>query len=229
VTLCRLREHTPFPDPQTALDDPNGLLAAGGDLSPKRLLNAYRNGIFPWFAPNEPILWWSPDPRAVLFPEKLHISRSFRRQINKQPYQLTMNRAFPAVIRACAKPRDDDGDTWITPQMIAAYTRLHQVGYAHSVEVWSGEQLVGGLYGVWIRQLFCAESMFRRANNASKFAIYHLVERFRHHQGKLIDIQIMSPHLKAMGAEEIPRSEYINQVRQWTTTAPPPVLDSLQS
>ena len=157
-----------FPDPGYALEEPNGLLAVGGDLSPARLLNAYRQGIFPWYSNDQPILWWSPDPRAVLFPDKFRISRSLRKTLRKCPFRVTLDTAFAAVIDACSKPRGDNDGTWITDEMKQAYVQLHRIGFAHSVECWEGDELVGGLYGVSMGKVFFGESMFARTSDASE-------------------------------------------------------------
>ncbi len=201
----------PFPPIQLALDEPNGLLAAGGDLSPERLLSAYRQGIFPWYSEGEPILWWSPAPRAVLFPNELQIPRSLKKRVRQHPFQITLNRDFPAVIRSCAAPRRNstqEPGTWITEEMAEAYIRLHQMGFAHSIECWEGGELAGGLYGVSIGHLFCGESMFSRSSDASKIALLALVEKALEVGIGLIDIQMMTPHLQRMGAREISRTEY---------------------
>jgi leucyl/phenylalanyl-tRNA--protein transferase len=176
-------------------------------------LNAYHNGIFPWFGDDEPFLWWSPDPRGVLFPNKLHIGRSLRRHINKKPYQASINRAFIEVMQQCASPRKDTSDTWITESMMEAYFQMHKLGYAHSFEIWQNDSLVGGLYGIQTAQVFCAESMFHTANNASKFAIINLVDYCLQNNIQLIDIQMISPHLLQMGAEEISRDEYLQLIK----------------
>lgn len=167
---------TLFPPVEKALADPNGLLAFGGDLSPGRVLAAYRDGIFPWYSPGDPILWWSPDPRAILHPEALHISRSLHKFMRKQPFYITLNYAFAAVIHACAHARQEG--TWISLEMIAAYCTLHQQGHAHSIEVWQNDELVGGLYGIAQVKLFCGESMFSTRDNASKCALVALVTHF---------------------------------------------------
>lgn len=207
----------PFPPLHLALEEPNGLLAIGGDLSPQRLLNAYCRGIFPWYSEGEPILWWSPAPRAVLFPEELTLPRSLKKRIRQQPFTVTLNRAFEAVITACAAPRKDhhQNGTWITEEMKQAYIQLHQWGYAHSVECWEDDQLVGGLYGVHIGQLFCGESMFTRANDASKIALVTLLTTLKAGKIKLVDIQMMTPHLQQLGAREISRIEYQRQLAKW--------------
>jgi leucyl/phenylalanyl-tRNA---protein transferase len=211
-----------FPPPQNALRDPNGLLAIGGDLSVERLVAAYQHGIFPWFDSDQgPILWWSPDPRAVIEPAALRISRSLRRTIARNTYRVTLDTAFAEVIRGCAAPRRNATGTWITPRMQHAYCRLHQFGYAHSVETWCDEQLVGGLYGVALGRMFFGESMFSRADDASKVAFACLGRRLSSHDYRLIDCQVMNPHLRSLGAMEMPRREFleiIQQNRQYATT-----------
>ena len=204
-----------FPDASSALRDPNGLLAIGGDLSAGRLINAYQRGIFPWFNAGQPILWWSPDPRCVLVPEKLRISYSLRKVLRKNKFLVTFNRAFQQVIEACAEPRKGITDTWITRGMISAYTELHQSGYAHSVECWHGNSLAGGLYGVAIGRIFFGESMFSRESDASKVALVHLTQQVRARNFRLIDCQVYSHHLQNLGAEPMPRNMYINILRQY--------------
>ncbi len=198
-----------FPPVEEALDSPNGLLAIGGDLSPTRLLTAYQHGIFPWYNLGEPILWWSPNPRLVLFPEKLRISRSLRRTLQKGVFRVTFDQAFNQVIDACAAPRKQVEGTWITPEMKAAYSRLHELGYAHSVESWDQDGLAGGLYGVAIGRVFFGESMFYRRTDASKVAFVALVESLKRWQYALIDCQVRTAHLISLGAEEIPRTKFI--------------------
>lgn len=203
-----------FPDISLALSDPNGLLAAGGDLSPQRLLEAYSSGIFPWFEEGQPVLWWSPDPRMVLFPEDLRVSKSLYKVINKSHYTVTMDRAFSEVIACCAQPRGDSPGTWITDDMQAAYTQLFDAGHAHSVEVWSDGDLVGGLYGVALGQLFFGESMFSFQSNASKIALVNLVKQLQQWNYKLIDCQVSSEHLESLGAVEISRDEFRRQLHE---------------
>jgi len=200
---------TDFPNVSLALRDPEGLLAVGGDLSIERLLNAYQRGIFPWYSGDQPILWWSPDPRSVLFPHKLHISRSLRKTLRKQLFTITFDTAFADVIRACSEPRADGLGTWITDEMQQAYLRLHQAGYAHSVECWLKGELVGGLYGVAMGKVFFGESMFSRVTDASKVAFVFLVRQLQRWQFELIDCQIQTAYLNQFGAELIPRSEFI--------------------
>jgi leucyl/phenylalanyl-tRNA--protein transferase len=204
-----------FPDPRTALREPNGLLAAGGDLSPERLLIAYSMGIFPWFNEGEPILWWSPDPRTVLFPGEVHISRSLAKLLKKQPFSFTCNHCFAEVIEACAQPRAGQPGTWITDTMKSAYLSLHQLGHAHSLECWRDGQLVGGIYGVLMNNCFFGESMFSRVDNASK-ALLVEVDRYylQQQQFRLLDCQVSSAHLLSMGAVEIPRSRFIQLIQQ---------------
>ncbi len=267
-----LTDNSPFPPVESALRSPNGLLAAGGDLSASRLLEAYRHGIFPWFNPGEPILWWSPDPRMVLIPGEFKTSRSLARVLRNTSYEVRIDTAFEQVMRACAAPRDQhrdshpggcetmrdgvrsgssrpaalpapegsaspcQGGTWIGEDMIAAYCALHQLGYAHSVEVWMEGKLAGGLYGVGIGQMFYGESMFSRVSNASKIALAHLarqLERWR--RGPLrpgsgqastglgtgmIDCQMNTPHLASLGAREIPRNEFIARLQELVHCAP---------
>ena len=203
-----------FPAVEQALDEPDGLLAAGGDLSPERLQLAYRRGIFPWFDDDQPILWWSPNPRCVLLPEQLHCSRSLRKLLRKQRFEVTLDQAFEAVITACAGTRDGQPGTWITPAMQQAYCELHQLGVAHSVEVWQQEQLVGGLYGLAIGRVFFGESMFSHASNASKVGFIRLVEQLQRWGYALIDCQVDSEHLQSLGATTIPRAEFIDLLEQ---------------
>ncbi len=200
---------TPFPDPALAETDPDGLLAVGGDLSPQRLVNAYRQGIFPWYSAGQPILWWSPDPRMVLFPERLHLSRSLRKRLRRGTFEVTFDRDFGAVIRACAAPREDQGGTWITEQMIEAYEGLHRLGLAHSVESWHQGELVGGLYGVALGSLFFGESMFSTMSDASKVAFVRLVRTLQSAGCPLIDCQVYTDHLASLGAEPIPRARFL--------------------
>lgn len=201
-------ESVTFPPVEYALDEPNGLLALGGDLSPEWLMSAYQNGIFPWFSPDDPILWWSPNPRAVLVPQELHISRSMKKFLRKTRFRVTLNSAFSQVIAACANERNEG--TWIVPSIQRAYLQLHQQNRAHSVEVWEDDGLVGGLYGVDQGALFCGESMFSRRDNASKLALYALCQHFVNYGGKLIDCQILNDHTESLGAIEISRPDYLH-------------------
>lgn len=190
--------------------EPDGLLAVGGDLSPERLLLAYRTGIFPWYSSDTPILWWSPDPRLVLFPSEIKISRSLGRVLKKKRYRVTFDRAFRTVMQTCGAIRRKDGEgTWIVPEMVDAYCRLHELGHAHSVESWEGEELVGGLYGVALGRVFFGESMFALRPDASKVALVHLVNRLRERRYELIDCQVTTAHLKRLGAREIPRGLFL--------------------
>lgn len=198
-----------FPDVSLALREPDGLLAVGGDLGTERLLSAYRHGIFPWYSSEQPILWWSPDPRTVLFPAALKVSRSLRKTLNSQRFQVTLDTAFDAVIAGCAEPRADSNGTWISRDMIDAYGRLHTQGHAHSVECRRDGRLVGGLYGVAIGRVFFGESMFSREANASKVAFCQLVRQLTAWGFGLIDCQVYSAHLASLGAEEIPRQQFV--------------------
>jgi len=209
-----------FPDPASALSWPNGLLAAGGDLSPERLLAAYRLGIFPWYESGQPILWWCPDPRAVIFPRELHVSRRLRRFLARAPFEASFDREFAAVVRGCARTEDPGVGTWITPEMFAAYARLHVLGHAHSVEIWAGDELVGGLYGVAIGKVFFAESMFSRRTNASKAAMVFLAQELCARGFLVMDCQLPSSHLVTMGAREIPRREFLELVARSVAGAP---------
>ncbi len=214
-----------FPPLETALVKPNGLLAAGGDLSPERLLEAYHSGIFPWFNANETILWWSPDPRMVLFPSELRISRSLNKILRNSNYEVRVDSAFSQVIQACAEPRKGQSGTWIHSDMVSAYTVLHEMGLAHSVETWVGGELVGGLYGIAQGKMFFGESMFSRTHDASKIAFVHLVKQLERWNFKMIDCQMKTAHLASFGAREIPRKEfsqklkelvnYSNQIKKW--------------
>ncbi len=202
--------------PPVDLSTPEGLLAVGGDLRPERLLEAYRHGIFPWYNDDQPILWWSPDPRTVLFPEKLHVSRSLKRSLRPGLFSVTLDTKFREVMLGCAEPRTQypDGGTWITAEMLDAYTKLHEQGYAHSVETWQEGQLVGGLYGVALGSAFFAESMFTRVPDASKVALVSLVRQLQAWDFRIIDCQQASPHVLRFGAEEIPRREFLDHLAE---------------
>ncbi len=210
----------PFPPVAHAETDPNGLLAVGGDLSPARLLNAYRSGIFPWYSTGQPLLWWSPDPRTILYPEAIRISRSLQKRLRSGVFELSIDREFSQVIRGCAEPRRDHPETWITPEMAAAYEELHRGGHAHSIEVWQGEELVGGLYGVALGCVFYGESMFSRRSNASKAALVWLCRHLHVWGYRVIDCQIHSPHLVSMGAQEVTRGRFIEMLQRWAPQAP---------
>jgi leucyl/phenylalanyl-tRNA--protein transferase len=205
-----------FPPVTKALRNPNGLLAAGADLSPERLLDAYARGIFPWFGEDDPLLWWSPDPRMVLWLRELHVSRSLRRTIRTGRYTVTLDHSFLDVMRGCAAPRAGHEGTWITSGMIEAYSRLAAIGYAHSVEVWSGAELAGGLYGVALGRMFFGESMFSRKADASKVALAMLIKQLERWSFELIDCQMSTMHLKLLGAREIPRPEFLRHVKRLT-------------
>lgn len=212
-----------FPPPETALDEPNGLVAAGGALTTDWLLAAYRRGIFPWFNDDrEPILWWSPDPRAVLLPGALIVHRSLAKRIRNGGFRLSFDTAFAEVVAGCAAPRParDGGvsSTWITPAMQRAYLALHEAGYAHSVEVWDGNELAGGLYGVSLGGLFFGESMFTRARDASKIALYVLARQVERWSFELIDCQVMNPHLGRLGVREMRRARFLDYVRRTDMT-----------
>jgi leucyl/phenylalanyl-tRNA--protein transferase len=198
-----------FPPPSEALEEPNGLLAAGGDLEPRRLLTAYRNGIFPWYEAGQPILWWSPNPRAVLRPAELRVSRSLRRTLSRERFRVSADSAFEDVLAGCAAPRRYTAATWITGDMAHAYTALHRLGRAHSFEAWQDDTLVGGLYGVVLGRVFFGESMFSHVADASKAAFVHAVRFLRATGFELIDCQVGSRHLSSLGAEDVPRPEFL--------------------
>ncbi len=197
-----------FPPLNAALTEPNGLLAVGGDLSPQRLVKAYRSGIFPWFNDEDPILWWSPDPRMVLFPNELSISRSLHKLLKKHQYEIRTDAGFREVMQACTEPRKAQSGTWITDEMVEAYTTLHHMGVAHSVETWMDGVLVGGLYGIALGRMFYGESMFSRVSDASKIAFVHLVKQLEIWEFGMIDCQMKTRHLASLGAREIPREEF---------------------
>lgn len=200
-------ETSPFPVIESALNDPDGLLAMGGDLSSVRLLNAYQHGIFPWYSAGDPILWWSPSVRGVFFPEQFSPSKSLKKFFRKSKYEVTINKSTAQVIELCASTRSAE-ETWIMPEMIQAYKRLSMSGICHSVEVWCDNELVGGLYGLQIGQVFCGESMFSLQTNASKIALWQFCEHFVGAGGRLIDCQMMNPHLESLGAIEMKRSDF---------------------
>jgi len=207
----------PFPPVSTAMRDPDGLLAAGGDLSPHRLLNAYRQGIFPWFSDGQPILWWSPDPRTVFRTDAVRMSRRFRRQLRESPWCVRADTAFDAVVMACASaPRSGQSGTWITMEMRGAYCRLHRLGRAHSVEVFDGETLVGGIYGVSVGRMFFGESMFSGRSGGSKVALSGLARRLAEWNWPLIDAQVENTHLLRLGAESWPRDTFLKAVEELT-------------
>jgi leucyl/phenylalanyl-tRNA--protein transferase len=213
MIILRMNEQDlDFPPAEQA--SPEGLLAVGGDLRPERLLNAYRHGIFPWYDEDQPILWWSPDPRTVLFPDNLHISRSLKRSLRPGLFSVTLDQCFRDVMQHCAGPRSQypDGGTWITAEMLEAYTQLHELGYAHSVETWKEGELVSGLYGVALGGAFFAESMFTRVPDASKVALVSLVRQLQTWGFRVIDCQQSSPHVIALGAESLPRRDFLDHL-----------------
>lgn len=201
--------HQSFPPPHLAMRDPNGLLAIGGDLAIPRLLRAYSQGIFPWYNPDEPILWWCPDPRSVMRPDGMLVSRSLRKSIRRSDYAVTLDRAFADVLNGCAGNRSKSRGTWLGPDMRQAYIELHRQGHAHSVELWRDGQLIGGLYGVAVGRMFFGESMFSRADDASKMALYYLCEQLHQWNFDLIDCQISSTHLLTLGAQELDRDAFL--------------------
>jgi leucyl/phenylalanyl-tRNA--protein transferase len=214
IYLTELDATLSFPSPDEALDEPNGLLAIGGDLSPSRLLTAYYNGIFPWYSAHQPILWWSPDPRGVLPIEQLHISRSLQKALNKTTLRFTVNQAFMQVVTLCAAPRRYSEETWITSDFMQSYAILHEMKQAHSIEVWDSEELVGGLYGISVGRLFCGESMFHLRPDASKMALVVLCRHLAHYGAPLIDCQMQNDYLATMGVQEWPRAEFLCQLAQ---------------
>ncbi|MFT4623280.1 MAG: leucyl/phenylalanyl-tRNA--protein transferase [Myxococcota bacterium] len=204
--------HFAFPPPERA--EPSGLLAVGGDLRPERVLSAYNEGIFPWFSEGQPLLWWSPDPRAVIEVSELRVQRSLRKRIRQTPYRITLDTAFDDVIAACATaPRPDQDGTWITAEMVEAYRALHAAGHAHSAEAWLGDELVGGLYGLAIGTVFCGESMFARASDASKIAFVHLVRQIQLWGFTLVDCQMQTQHLARFGATDMARDRFLYTLR----------------
>ncbi len=209
-----LSHHDPFPPAAAARRHPNGLLAAGADLSPGRLVDAYAHGIFPWFSDDEPILWWSPDPRMVLFPPELKVSRSLRKTLNKGGFEVRMDTAFRDVMEACAEPREGQPGTWIVPAIVDAYCRLHDLGLAHSVETWIDGELAGGLYGVALGKMFYGESMFSRRSDASKIAFVHLARQLERWGFGMVDCQMKTAHLASLGAREIPRQEFLSRLSE---------------
>lgn len=208
--VAAIEDDCDFPPLNHALTEPNGLIAIGGDLSPQRILRAYQQGIFPWFSQGDPLLWWSPDRRMVLFPNELNIARSLKKVVNQQLFDIRINTAFEQVMTACANTaRPEQDGTWIMPEMILAYTQLHEMGYAHSVEAWQNGQLAGGCYGLKIGRMFYGESMFHHVSNASKVAFVHLVQWLQQAHVGMIDCQMNTPLLASFGAREIPRTRFI--------------------
>lgn len=218
--LNPLKPNQNFPDIKTALTEPNGLLAIGGCLSSQRIINAYRLGIFPWYSFDEPILWWSPDPRLILFPKKIKISRSLKKTMCRVDFSITYNQAFTQVVQFCAASRSSSVETWITPEIRSSYTKLHQQGMAHSFEVWSKHKLVGGLYGVAIGKVFFGESMFYKKTDASKIAFCKLVSQLTTWGYKLIDCQVSTKHLISFGAEEIERKYFLSLLNLYCPLQP---------
>jgi len=210
------RDRTYFPDVELAMVEPNGLLAVGGDLSPERLLSAYRHGIFPWYSEGQPILWWSPNPRAVLYLDQIRISQSLRKAIRRQNYVLRLDTSFAEVVAACATARGPDTGTWITEEMAFAYQQLYKLGYAHSIEVWRDNRLVGGLYGVALGRIFFGESMFSYERDASKIALVALVKHLAGYDFTFIDCQVASAHLSSLGATNVPRKQFAQDVAYYS-------------
>jgi leucyl/phenylalanyl-tRNA--protein transferase len=217
-----LEPGAPFPPVERALREPDGLLAAGLELTPDRILDAYRQGIFPWFSDGQPVLWWSPDPRMVLVPSEIRITRSMHKVLRNRPYEVRCDSAFEAVMRACAAPRDGQAGTWISDEMIEAYSALHERGYAHSVETWIDGRLAGGLYGMAIGRMFYGESMFSTERDASKIALVHLARYLETRAFGLIDCQMNTGHLGSMGGREIPRREFCRVMAQCIADGPLP-------
>lgn len=210
-----LHPDTDFPPVEAALEEPNGLLAIGGDLSVQRLLAAYRQGIFPWYSDDQPILWWSPDPRMVLFPEELKISGSLAKRLRKQDYEIRFDTVFREVMLACAtSPRPGQDGTWITEEMVEAYCALHELGYAHSIETWMNGELAGAIYGVAIGRMFYGESMFYRVSNASKLALVHLIQHLEKQGFGMMDCQMKTSHLASLGAREIYRADFSRRLAE---------------
>jgi leucyl/phenylalanyl-tRNA---protein transferase len=221
--IAWLDAQTPFPPLEDALAEPNGLLAAGGDLSPDRLIDAYRRGIYPWYSEGQPLLWWSPDPRMVLFVDEFRLSRSLAKRVRRGDFDVRIDSAFDAVVDACADaPRDGQYGTWITPDMIIAYRRLHVLGYAHSVEAWRGDELQGGLYGLALGSVFFGESMFTRASDASKVSLAALVALLQQRGVMLIDCQQETEHLASMGARPVPRRQFARSLGELINSNAPP-------
>jgi len=215
-----LEADDPFPPVDLALRNPNGLLAAGADLSPARLIDAYAHGIFPWFNDDDPVLWWSPDPRMVLPVHEVRVSRSLRRTIRSDRFRVSADTAFDAVVAGCAAPRRDQNGTWITENMAVAYRRLFDLGYAHSMETWAGDELVGGLYGVALGRMFFGESMFSRRSDASKVALVLLARQLARWGFEIIDCQMSTDHLASLGAREIARASFLRHVRELVRQPP---------
>lgn len=217
----------PFPPVEQALDEPDGLLAAGGGLSVERLVDAYRRGIFPWYGEGDPVLWWSPDPRTVLAPADLHISRSLARRLRKRDFRVTADAAFQDVLAACAGPRTGETGTWLSTEMRHAYVALHEAGLAHSIEVWTDDVLTGGIYGVLLGRMFFGESMFSRRPDGSKIAMAYLAAQLTRWEVPLIDCQMETSHLVSLGATTLPRRRFVEAVRRWVDEPRPAwILDA---
>lgn len=214
-----------FPHSEYALDEPNGLLCAGGDLTPDWLLFAYQHGIFPWFNEGEPILWWTPDPRLVVAPDAIHVSKSLKKHLKRSTWQVKFNHNFRQVMLNCSAPRADQDGTWISPDIINAYCQLHQLGFAHSVEVYDGDELIGGLYGMALGKVFFGESMFSKQSNASKTAFVALGTKLKELGFELIDCQVYTEHLASLGAVEIDRDEFEHHLARLITTIAPTAQD----
>ena len=224
MNITLLQHDSPFPPLEQALQEPNGLLAASRDIMPERLLAAYRQGIFPWYSAGDPVLWWSPDPRMVLFPDEFKISHSLRKTLKRGQYEVRTDSAFEQVMRACALPRKAQSGTWIQEEIIDAYVNLHKAGLAHSVEIWMNNEMVGGLYGVSLGRMFYGESMFSHKTDASKIALAHLVAQLKHWNFGMLDCQMNTAHLASMGAREIPRKEFVTRLQElihYPNIAPP--------
>lgn len=220
AVLDPLWGNTEFPPPAMALEEPNGLLAVGGDLNPERILAGYQQGIFPWYDRDFPILWWAPDPRAVIPTAELYIPRRFRRELRRHPFRISLDRDFSGVVAGCAEPRPGSEGTWIHPEMKVAYDQLHERGYAHSIEVWCDGRLVGGLYGVCLGRIFFGESMFSRRTGASKVALTTLIRQLARWDFPLLDCQLTNPHLEQFGCREIPREEFQRYLEDYAELAP---------
>ncbi|MDA3891234.1 MAG: leucyl/phenylalanyl-tRNA--protein transferase [Salinivirgaceae bacterium] len=211
MPVYQLPKEALFPHPSEAVDD--GLLAIGGDLAPERLVAAYASGIFPWYGDNDPILWWSPNPRLVLYPEKFKVSKSLKQTLKKQPFDIRIDFAFDEVIESCSKiPRKGQDGTWITSEMIEAFKQMHKIGLAHSIETWEGNKLVGGLYGLSLGNVFFGESMFHKRKDASKIAFYYLSQLCKKWCFAFIDCQVTNPHLLTLGAQEITRDNFLDEL-----------------
>ena len=218
--ICWLKADEPFPNARQALSEPNGLLAAGGDLGPERLIDAYRHGIFPWYSEGQPILWWCPDPRMVLAPGEIRVTRSLGKTLRNRAFEVRADSAFAEVMRACAAPRAGQNGTWISEEMLSAYCALHERGIAHSIETWIDGTLAGGLYGIALGRMFFGESMFTRTPDASKIALVHLARQLERWNFAMIDCQVHTAHLARMGARELPRAEFLRKLGELVNYPP---------